>query len=96
MLGETHESWQEITEEPVAVKASEASSEEKGDFLGQVLGYLKKMDMAQVQSQMHNLSSALATVQGLIGQFQSGSNKNSSGSSSGEQSRPHPFAFRKD
>ncbi len=96
VLGEGHESWQEVTEGAPVVKATEESTEEKSDFLNQVLGYLKKMDMNQVQSQMNNLSSALATVQGLVGQFQSGSNKNSTGGSSREQSRPHPFSFRKD
>lgn len=96
IFGENHETWREINEDAPVVKSSSepTKTENKSDFMNQVLGYFKKLDMDQVQTQMNSLSSALTTVQGVISQFSSGNKGSTSSSSSTE--RPHPFSFRKD
>jgi hypothetical protein len=96
IFGEEHQTWREINalEPIVKTTAEQVKSENKNDFMNQVLGYFKKLDMDQVQSQMNNLSSALTTVQGVIGQFTNANKGNSSKTTSTE--RPHPFSFRKD
>ncbi len=93
ILGENHDIWLNYTDgTPIVMTESTSDKTEKNDFMNQMLGYLKKMDMSQVQSQINNLSSALSAVQGVIGQFQS--DKGTSGNT--EKSRPHPFSMRKD
>lgn len=96
IFGEDHETWREINEQPSVAKSNTETvkTENKTDFMNQVLGYFKKLDMDQVQTQMNNLSSALTSVQGVISQFTSGNKGNTSSPASSE--RPHPFSFRKD
>jgi len=108
LLGEDHDYWRDSANtntstdvapaEVVNKSVSQEDREDKNDFLNQVnqlFGYFKKLDMNQVQTQIKNLSTALVTVQDVIGQFQSSSK--SSGSKSGSSDRKsHPFSFRKD
>ncbi|MDF2556200.1 MAG: hypothetical protein K0R71_28 [Bacillales bacterium] len=96
IFGENHETWRDINDQPMdsGSNSEPAKSENKSDFMNQILGYIKKIDMDQVQSQMNNLSSALSTVQGVISQFSNGNKGSASNTTSSE--RPHPFAFRKD
>lgn len=97
LLGEEDPRWeifnsdegqQELKQNP-----SENAEDQKTDWLGLVLGYLKTMDVNQIQQHISHVSQAIGAVQGVLSQFQSPSqpsNRNQTGQPS------HPFSFRKD
>lgn len=89
LLGEEDEQWNDYKEE------SKSSSEiDKDDIVSQLFGYLKKVDVDQVQNQMNHFSQAIGAIQGVISQFQGSS---SASSPKATPSKPsHPFGFRKD
>jgi hypothetical protein len=68
---------------------------EKERLMSSVMGTVKKMDPNQVQGYINNLSQALSAVQGVISQFQTGSQAPGS-QSTAQPKPPNPFSFRKD
>ncbi|WP_338451936.1 YlbD family protein [Niallia oryzisoli] len=89
LLGENDAKWDQI-----GSKSGQTEKEVKGDWFTNVLGAFKKMDPEQLQHNINHLSQALGAVQGVLSQFQNGSNK--SKPSSPNQKPNHPFLFRKD
>ena len=90
-------------EEPTATSNTSASdADDKGDFMDQVnniMGYVKKVDVDQVQSHMKSLGSVLSSIQDVIGQFQGGTSAGAAtkvlGSALSDK-KSNPFSFRKD
>jgi Putative coat protein len=91
LLGEGDPRWDSYRSEQNEPK--ESVSEKKDDWRTQLVGLFKKMDANQMQHHMQNLSQALEAIQGVIGQFQGGTQPKSTS----EKVQPtHPFHFRKD
>ncbi|NRG45466.1 YlbD family protein [Bacillus sp. CRN 9] len=103
--------WQELYEEwylledeaetynPAADNHSknEENTDKSNDWMTNVVGSLKNMDVDQMQGYIANMSQALAAIQGVISQFSGGGGTSKSGSSTGaSQQKPNPFTFKKD
>ncbi|AIE59529.1 YlbD family protein [Bacillus methanolicus] len=91
LLGEEDPRWDMYRSEETEQK--ESVTEKKDDWKTQLIGLFKKMDVNQFEQQIHNISQALGAIQGVIGQFQDGSQTKST---SAKVQPPHPFQFRKD
>ncbi|KAA9025994.1 YlbD family protein [Niallia endozanthoxylica] len=89
LLGEDDSKWEHESSE-----VDRGGKDIKGDWLSNVLGSLKKMDPEQLQHNISHLSQALGAVQGVLAQFQNGTNKNKPNSPN--QKPNNPFTFRKD
>lgn len=96
LLGEEDKRWESLgIEKKTEPKASDdASNDEKGDWMSNIIGMIKKMDPAQMQNHINNLSQALGAIQGVISQFQ-GPNP-SGGTAKPSEGPKNPFSFRKD
>ena len=91
LLGEEDTKWDDFRSEK---KVDEKSNEANEDRMKKVLGTLKNMDPNQMQHYLGHLSQAIGAIQGVLAQFQNGSDQSSMNSS---QKKPnHPFLFRKD
>ncbi|WP_108669814.1 YlbD family protein [Peribacillus acanthi] len=98
LLGEESAKWKSFESE-VAVtteqkKGNDDTAENKSDFLSNILGTFKNMDINQIQQHVSSLSQALGAISGVISQFQS--NETSTAKQSEQSKPPHPFSFRKD
>jgi len=92
LLGAEDSKWDPYKETEGNQSAAEAT---KQDWMTNLLGTVKKMDVNQLQGVMQNLSTALGAVQGVVSQFQSGTG--GTGSTSQSSQKPsNPFSFRKD
>jgi hypothetical protein len=92
LLGEEDSKWAPYRETEGNQSTAEAT---KQDWMTNLLGTVKKMDVNQLQGVMQNLSTALGAVQGVVSQFQSGTG--GTGSTSQSSQKPsNPFSFRKD
>jgi len=89
LLGENDSKWQQDSSD-----TNRSGKDSKGDWLTSILGSLKKMDPEQLQHNINHLSQALGAVQGVLTQFQQGSNRNKPHSPN--QKPNNPFLFRKD
>ncbi|WP_201716681.1 YlbD family protein [Rossellomorea arthrocnemi] len=98
LLGEDDTRWDKYKNEAATEKPSTTTPESKGGWMDQVGEMVKKMDANQMQQHINSLSEALGAVQGVLSQFQSGSNRESGTAAKTEApSKPsHPFSFRKD
>ncbi|TMU87905.1 hypothetical protein FGG79_07285 [Bacillus sp. BHET2] len=99
LLGEDDTRWEKYKDDSMKEKDTTSNNpENKGGWMDQVGEMVKKMDANQLQQHINSLSEALGTVQGVLSQFQSGSNRGGSTSTKTETpSKPsHPFSFRKD
>lgn len=94
LLGEEDQRWETIGTEKKE-EVTEEVQDKKGDWYSNFLGMFNKMDPAQVQNHINNLSQALGAIQGVISQFQGGSSNNNSPVKPPEGPK-HPFLFRKD
>lgn len=91
LLGEDDTRWSNTKE---TESNPDKTDDSKTDFMGTLLGSLKKMDANQMQGYVQNISQALAAIQGVIGNFQGGG---SDGKPSVKNNPPpNPFGFRKD
>ncbi len=90
LLGEDDERWNVLGTEN---KTETTVSDQKNDWMSNIMGMLKKMDPNQVQHHMNNLSQAIGAIQGLLGQFQ---NSNQQNAPRGNDGPANPFSFRKD
>lgn len=93
LLGEDDPRWNSPSETGKAAKAEAKEEGGKSDFMGNLLNMAKKMDAAQLQGHLYNLSQALGAIQGLIGQFQSSPPPQAP---QREMVPPQPFPYRKD
>jgi len=92
LLGAEDSKWDPYKETEGNQSTAEAT---KQDWMTNLLGTVKKMDVNQLQGVMQNLSTALGAVQGVVSQFQSGTG--GTGSTSQSSQKPsNPFSFRKD
>lgn len=92
LLGEDDERWESVG---TSKKDSEENSEEKKSaWMSNITGMMKKIDPAQLQYHMNNLSQAIGAIQGLLAQFQ-GMNNQPNQVRKLEQPQS-PFTFRKD
>jgi hypothetical protein len=84
----------EVAKKNTRVVESKTNEEEKkSDWLGQILGAVKRMDAQQLDTHINQLSQALAAIQGVLSQFQ-GPNQIKPVQKSDQP--PNPFQFRKD
>ncbi|WP_102271575.1 YlbD family protein [Cytobacillus massiliigabonensis] len=92
LLGEEDSRWDSL----LTGTKSETAPEENGkktDWLGTIMGTIKKVDPNEMQGYVNNLSKALAAVQGVISQFQGGGTVNTKVT---ETKLSNPFVFKKD
>ncbi|MFD2443395.1 YlbD family protein [Bacillus sp. CGMCC 1.16607] len=93
LLGEDDPRWNEFKEGTVKKEMEETNTENKSDWMTQVFGYLKTMDINQIQQHINHVSQAIGAVQGVLSQFQAPSQS----TARKEPNQPsHPFSFRKD
>lgn len=95
LFGEEDPRWESFgvnTTKKDEGKESE-KSEEKSDWVGQVLGAVKNMDPVQIEGYIYNLSQALGAIQSVLSQFKGSGQENNQPP---VQQPPHPFSFRKD
>lgn len=91
LLGEDDPKWEKYKKGNTTETIENKDDEKK--WVQQFSGFLKKMDVNQMQNHINNLSQAVGAIQGLLAQFQG---------SSQQQNEPvqeaprNPFAFRKD
>ncbi|MBP2240002.1 hypothetical protein J2Z40_000555 [Cytobacillus eiseniae] len=96
LLGEDDSRWDAYRMESKQEAKTEANAgENKTDWLGTILGAMKKMDPNEMQGYVQNISQALGTVQGVLAQFQGGSGSTVS-SKVTETKLSSPFVFNKD
>ena len=79
LLGENDSRWDSYRSVP---KTSDSTSKIKTDIIGGILEKVKKMDPNMISSHIGQLSQALGTLQGVLGQFQKGDNQNNMNSNS--------------
>lgn len=90
LLGENDSKWDPYR----STEKKESTTQEKSsDWMTNIMDSLKKMDPNQMQGYINNLSKTLASIQGVLAQFQS--NSPVSPSSGGEKIK-NPFVFNKD
>jgi len=70
LLGEDDSKWDPYRAEKKNANPS-TSPDATTDWMTNIMGSLKKMDPNQVQGYINNLSKTLASVQGVLSQFQS-------------------------
>lgn len=91
LLGEDDSKWDPFR----AAEKKEAQAKEKSsDWMTTIVQSLKKMDPNQMQGYVSNLSKTLATIQGVLSQFQNNSHLNLP--KSGGEKITNPFIFNKD
>lgn len=102
LLGEEDPRWAEfIAEEKESNKSkkidpvdqSAPAEEQKPDWIGQIVGAVKRMDAQTLEVHINQLSQTLAAIQGVLSQFQ-GTNQTKPIPKNSPP--PHPFQFRKD
>ncbi len=93
LLGEEDQRWESQGTEDNASEPNLAT-DSKGEWMSNVMGMVKKMDPSQMQNHINNISQALGAIQGVISQFQGGTNNTSIGPQ--QEGPKHPFSFRKD
>ncbi|MFE8695310.1 YlbD family protein [Cytobacillus sp. FJAT-53684] len=91
LLGEEDSRWDTFRTGKISETAKE---EKKTDWIGNIMGSIKKMDANEMQGYVQNLSEALTAVQGVISQFQGGSKAGLSKVVDTKSS--NPFVFKKD
>ncbi|GIN83831.1 hypothetical protein J6TS2_02170 [Heyndrickxia sporothermodurans] len=97
LLGENDPYWDKFIHDGVKKEKSndtESSKDEKssGNWMSQINNIVQKMDANQMQHHLNNLSQVIASVQGVLSQFQGG---NQTVSTTKNETK-HPFSFRKD
>lgn len=77
LLGEDDPLWDDYkeasdssTEEDIYMNADEDTDETQSDMVGKIIKLTENMDINKVQEQVHQLNSAISTIQEMIGQFQ--------------------------
>jgi len=103
LLGEDDPRWKNSSTVKNSVKSMKTKQEkvenDKDDNdeqnnkqfnINQILDYLKRMDINQIQQHIKSLYEALGTAQEILAQFQ---NRSEEGS---YESKQNPFSFRKD
>ncbi|WP_316568403.1 YlbD family protein [Neobacillus sp. YIM B06451] len=93
LLGEEDPRWNGQSETGKTDAAEVKEDGGKSDLMKNLLNMAKKMDAAQLQGHLYNLSQALGAIQGLIGQFQSNPPPQEP---QRETIPPQPFPYRKD
>jgi hypothetical protein len=92
LLGEDDNRWETIG--TVNDTESTSNSESKGDWMSNIVGMIKKMDLNQMQNHINNFSQALGAIQSVLTQFQG--NNSAEGPAKPPEGPKHPFLFRKD
>ena len=103
-MQQLYEEWYVIKDDEQGASATEkdqdkaTSNEDKQDWVNQIMGTVKNMDVNQVQGYISNMSQALGAIQGVLSQFQGGStnSKGSARSNNPSTQKPNPFTFKKD
>ncbi|WP_042356365.1 YlbD family protein [Bacillus rubiinfantis] len=93
LLGEDDKRWETVG--MASEHTEKTNTEQKGDFIANIMGMVKKMDANQMQSHLNNLSQAVGALQGVLAQFQQNNNTHNRGTP--QQKGPtNPFSFRQD
>jgi hypothetical protein len=94
LLGENDQIWNAYKPDGAGAAESTANASQETaqpGFVGQMMSFIKKIDMDQIQTHISSVTNAIGSVQQVIQQFQS---PNSSGSS--QRTQNNPFHFQKD
>ncbi|MBO9130291.1 YlbD family protein [Bacillus sp. 165] len=94
LLGEKDQMWNTYKPDGTPDVKDDAAAAKEGEgagFVGQMMSFIKKIDMDQIQTHISSVTEAIGSVQQVIQQFQS---PNSSGTSQRPQN--NPFHFQKD
>ncbi|MCY7770528.1 YlbD family protein [Bacillus haynesii] len=90
LLGEDDSIWDPYREKEASAE-NEPDAGDKNDFISKMVTAVRKMDANQMNEQINKMSQSISSLQSLLSQFSSGSQKQQN-QSGGE----HPFSFRKD
>ena len=101
LLGEQDAVWNTYKENPIETKQAAAQTnvideeESKKDWMGQMLTFIKNMNVDQMQQHLANVTSVIGSVQQVVQSFKGGTNVP-------QQEQPqqpvqnNPFFFQKD
>lgn len=94
LLGEEDPYWEKFQSEGNETSESTANKKEtkSGGWMNQIGNIIQKVDANQMQNHLNNLSQVIASVQGVLSQFQG---QNSSVNTT-QNTTQNPFSFRKD
>ncbi|WP_026574763.1 YlbD family protein [Bacillus sp. UNC438CL73TsuS30] len=99
LLGEEDARWEKIGNDnndlSEKTEEQETNTEKKGDLISNIMGMVNKMDPNQIQNHINNLSQAIGAIQGVLSQFQQGSN-GAKPPGKPPEGPINPFTFRKD
>lgn len=90
LLGEDDARWDEFKSSPI----SPSTNKDNTLKLNQMLDYVKKVDLNEVQSYLYNLHQAIGALSGVIAQLQNGVANQPQ--TTNETSKNNLFPFRKD
>ena len=91
LLGEEDSRWDPYRS---TEKKEQTTNEKPSDWMTKIMDSVKRMDPNQMQGYVSNLSKTLASIQGVLAQFQS--NSPVSPPASGVEKIKNPFVFNKD
>ncbi|MEK5174832.1 YlbD family protein [Heyndrickxia sp. FSL W8-0496] len=94
LLGEEDPYWEKFQSEGNETLDSTANKKDtkSGGWMNQIGNIIQKVDANQMQNHLNNLSQVIASVQGVLSQFQG---QNSSVNTT-QNTTQNPFSFRKD
>ncbi|MBU5210937.1 MULTISPECIES: YlbD family protein [Heyndrickxia] len=94
LLGEEDPYWEKFQSEGNETSESTANKKEtkSGGWMNQIGNIIQRVDANQMQNHLNNLSQVIASVQGVLSQFQG---QNSSVNTT-QNTTQNPFSFRKD
>lgn len=94
LLGEEDPYWEKFQSEGNETFETTANKKEtkSGGWMNQIGNIIQRVDANQMQNHLNNLSQVIASVQGVLSQFQG---QNSSVNTT-QNTTQNPFSFRKD
>lgn len=99
LLGEQDAVWNAYKESPVETKQAAAQTnvvqgeEAKKDWMGQMLTFIKNMDVDQMQQHLANVTNVIGSVQQVVQSFKGGT---SAPQQEQQPAQNNPFFFQKD
>jgi hypothetical protein len=101
LLGEKDAVWNTYKEHPIETKQAAAQTnvlheeESKKDWMGQMLTFIKNMNVDQMQQHLANVTSVIGSVQQVVQSFKGGTSVPQQ-EQQPAQTQNNPFFFQKD
>ena len=101
LLGEQDAVWNTYKENPIETKQAAAQTnvideeESKKDWMGQMLTFIKNMNVDQMQQHLANVTSVIGSVQQVVQSFKGGTSVPQQ-EQQPAQTQNNPFFFQKD